>query len=166
MTRPKIGRYPVSSFGPELMALLVKASQNRVEVPCKSMNQMKSLQMRIHSLRGAMGREKHSQYGLVTRVHTSCTWDFEQFPSTKAKQFPKNATGCKLVLYPKDSQFTDILNAAGITVEDIKSVDGLLDELVAPATPIDPTIEPGTTTTAPGEDPPSNPDEIYERFKP
>lgn len=161
MTRPKTGRYPVSSFGPELMALLIKASRERIEVPCQSMNQMKALQMRIHSLRGSMGREKHPQYALVTRVHTSCTWDFEKFPSTKAKQFPKNATDCKLVLYPKDSQFTDILNRAGITVDDIKDAGAVLDEIAPPDTPKDPSIEPAKQT----EEPSLNLDEIYGRFK-
>lgn len=164
MTRPRIGRYPVSSFGPELMALLIKASRERVEVPCDSMNQMKALQMRIHSLRGAMGREKHPQYAIVTRVHTSCTWDFDKFPSTLKKQFPKDATGCKLVLYPKDSQFTSILEKAGITVSDIDAARDPLADSAPPETPDDPSLEPARPT-AESTEPSVNPDEIYGRFK-
>jgi hypothetical protein len=165
VTKPKQSRYPVSSFGPELMALLIKASRERVEIPCNSMKQMKNLQMRIHMLRGAMSREKHAQYALVTKVHTSCTWDFDQFPSKKGrgKQFPIDATGCKLLLYPKDSQFAELLAKAGIQVEDIKSAEGILDELPVPPTPNDPTIESGSQ---PDKDEPNfNPDEIYGRFK-
>ena len=160
MTRPKTGRYPVSSFGPELMALLLKASRERVEVPCESMTQMKALQMRIHSLRGQMNRERHPNYALVTRVHTSCTWDFDKFPSTRKKQFPKDATNCKLVLYPKDSQFTSILEAAGIHAEDIKNVEGLLDDQAPPSTPSDPTTQPAEPS-----DPIINEESIYGRFK-
>lgn len=162
MTRPKTGRYPVSSFGPELMALLIRASRERVEVPCNSMAQMKNLQMRLHMLRGAMNKERHAQYPIVTRVHTSCTWDSEKHPSTKSKQFPKDATNCKLVLYPKDSQFADILEAAGIKAEEIKSASTVLDELPAPDTPSDPTINSGPQ---PESTDPLNPDDIYGRFK-
>lgn len=161
MTRPKTGRYPVSSFGPELMALLIKASRERVEVKCDSMNQMKNLQMRIHMLRGAMNKERHPQYALATRVHTSCTWDNEAHPSTKSKQFPRDATDCKLILYPKDSQFASILEAAGIRVEDMKDAGAVLDEVAPPDTPKDPSLEPAKQP----EEPSLNPDEIYGRFK-
>lgn len=166
MTRPKIGRYPVSSFGPELMALLIKASRERVEVPCESMTQMKNLQMRIQMLRGAMNRERHPQYVIATRVHTSCQWDFDKHPSTKKTQFPRNAENCRLVLYPRDSQFADILAKAGVTTDDIKAVDDILaEEPAAPSTPADPTTqhaEPSSETTT---DPIINEDSIYGRFK-
>ena len=121
------------------MALLIKASRERVEVPCESMAQMKALQMRIHMLRGAMNREKHPQYAIATRVHASCQWDFEKHPSSKKKQFPKDASDCKLVLYPKDSQFGDILKAAGITLDD--NTGDLLTEAPALEVPLDPSIE-------------------------
>ena len=166
MTRPKTSRSPVSSYGPELMALLIKASRERVEVPCESMAQMKYLQMRLHTLRGAMNKERHPQYAIATRVHTSCTWDFQNFPSTKKSQFPPNATNCVLVLYPKDSQFAGILAKAGITSEEIKDVDGLLDEQAVPDTPSDPTIQSTPSQSEPeGSDPIINEESIYGRFK-
>jgi hypothetical protein len=121
---------------------------------------MKALQMRIHMLRGAMSREKHPQYAIATRVHTSCQWDFEAHPSTKKKQFPKDATGCKLVLYPKDSQFADILEAAGVTVENTTS--DLLTEAAPLDVPLDPTIESAKPETTSDD---SAPTDIYERFK-
>lgn len=144
------------------MALLLKAARERVEVPCESMNQMKNLQMRLHMLRGAMGRERHPNYGLATRVHTSCTWDFERFPSGKGrgKQFPKNATGCTLVLHPKDSQFAAILEKAGVKADEVKIADEVLDELPTPNTPNDPTLQPTPTTTDDSTDP-----DPYRRFK-
>jgi len=144
------------------MALLIKASQERVEVPCDSMAQMKALQMRIHMLRGAMNREKHPQYAIATRVHASCQWDFEKHPSSKQKQFPKDATGCKLVLYPKDSQFGDILKAAGITLDN--NIGDLLTEEQAIEVPLDPSIESAKPEVSNPDDtiPPTD---IYERFK-
>ena len=108
MTRPKVSRYPVSSFGPELMAILLKGSRERVEIPCPDQRTMRHLQMRLQMLRGAMGREKHPQYTLVTRARTSRTWDAAVGVNER----------CVLVVQPNDSQFAPALKSAGIAVTD------------------------------------------------
>lgn len=147
MTRPQKSRYPVSSFGPELLATLLKGATERVEIPCPSMRVMMALQMRLQMLRGAMGRENHEQYPLVTRARTSRTWDKESDP--------KGDRTSVLVIQPNDSQFNDILTKAGVTV----TVDhrDLLEETSAPLnTPVDPSTEPATTF---------NPLDPYSRFK-
>ena len=160
MTRPRPGRYPVSSFGPELMELLIQGSTREVRVPCESMKQMKFLQMRIQTLRGAMAKEKHPQYAIATRARVSCTWDFEHFPSTKNQRFPPHAKGCVLIIRPQDSQFTSILAAAGIEVSKA-ATDVLRDDLL-PSTPSDPSLQPSEPPADDSTDAPSSP---YERFK-
>src|SRR5687768_1864831 len=135
MTRPKLGRQPVSSFGPELMQLLIEGSQREVKVPCDSMAQMKHLQHRIHSLRGAMARERHPQYAIATRAKTALTWNKEAFPG----KFPREATNCILTIAPHDSQFKDLLEKAGVTVT--PAARDVLEEIEAPSTPDDPSIQ-------------------------
>jgi hypothetical protein len=103
MTRPKMSRYTVNSFGPELMAVLLKGARERVEIPCPDQRTMKFIQMRLQMLRGAMYRERHPQYDLVTRARTSRTW-----------QKGDSDKNCVLVVAPNDSQFSDIFRRAGI----------------------------------------------------
>jgi hypothetical protein len=101
MTRPK--GYTVSAFGPDLLAILIKGAREEIKIPCPDQRTMKHIQMRLQMLRGAMGREKHEQYNLVTRTRTTRTWD----PKDKNKD-------CVLKVYPNDSQFAEIFRAAGI----------------------------------------------------
>ena len=149
MTRLKNpSRYPVSSFGPELMALLIKGSREEVKVPCESRQQMRALQQRIHMLRGAMAREKHNLYSVVTRARTSQNWQIDE------------ATGkpCSFALFvrPQDSQFADILNKAGVKPTD---ADGEL--LLDSALPPEPSNEPQPTIA----EVPEKPLSPYDRFK-
>jgi hypothetical protein len=122
MTRPKVNRYNVTSFGPELMAVLLKGSRERVEIPCPDHRTMKFIQMRLQMLRGAMYREGHEQYNLVTRARTARTWD----PDDKDKN-------CVLVVAPNDSQFAEIFKRAGIEVTPHDR--DLLDGVEAPEAP-------------------------------
>jgi len=126
MTRPKASRYPVSSFGPELLAILLKGARERVEIPCPDQRYMKYLQMRLQMLRGAMARESHPQYGLVTRARTTRQWDH-----TVDKD-----TDCVLIVQPNDAQFSDALRAAGITVSDATQ-DLLAPDLLPDVEPVD-----------------------------
>jgi len=131
MTRPKMSRYPVSSFGPELMAVLLKGARERVELPCEDQRHMKYLQMRLQMLRGAMARESHPDYTLVTRARTSRTWNREAGQDVN----------CVLVVQPNDIQFADTFRAAGIAVDDI-NVDDVVDGPDILPEPIGDTINP------------------------
>lgn len=136
MTRPKVSRYPVSSFGPELLAILLKGARERVEIPCENQRTMMHLQMRLNMLRGAMGREKHAQYPLVTRARTSRTWD-----AARGKD-----ANCVLVVQPNDVQFAPAIKRAGITLtgSERNILDDVVDDPMGPATapedalPLDP----------------------------
>lgn len=144
MTRPR-SRYPVSSFGPELMAVLLKGAREEVRIPCRDAKQAQHLQARIHALRGAMNREKHPQYELSTRARTARDWKIGE--DGKAKDFA-------LIIRPNDSQFADIIKAAGIEVTDERD---LLEETAPPLTPKDPSTQPDPE--------PTNPRDIYGDFK-
>lgn len=124
MTRSKASRYMVSSFGPELLATLLKGARERVEIPCPDQRTMQNLQMRLQMLRGAMQREKHPNYALVTRARTTRTWDADVGPNAN----------CVLVVQPNDSQFADIITKAGIHVTQ-NDADLLSDTSDAPLDP-------------------------------
>lgn len=105
--------------------------------------------MRIHTLRGAMNREKHTHYQLVTRAKTSATWDFDNHPP--GKRFPKDAKNCKLIIAPRDSEFGDLLVKAGVTVTQV--AQDVLEEVAAPSTPTDPSTEPSVPNGHEGPNP-------------
>lgn len=147
MTRPKASRYPVSSFGPRLMELLLKGAQDEVRIPCPDMRTMKHIQMRLHMLRGAMGREKHPHYQLSTRARTALTWDFEAFPMKQRDRFPMDATNCVLIVKPNDAQFDKVLSDAGI--EPTQAAKDILEEEALPPSPNNPIIEPSPPKVAP-----------------
>lgn len=150
MTRPKNpSRYPVSSFGPELMALLIEGSKKEVRVPCPDRKFMRALQQRIHMLRGAMAREQHPQYVTVTRARTSQAW--------KINERDGQAFDFCLYVRPQDSQYLDALTKAGVKVDKADS-DNLLNSALPPAPSNE--VEP----TQPTIEAPSDPD-IYNRFK-
>jgi hypothetical protein len=127
MTRAKNTRQPVSSFGPQLLAALLKGAVEKVEIPCPDQRTMQWLQLRIQTLRGAMEREGHPQYALVTRARTARSWN----------QKKGLDVDCKLIIQPHDSQFSDILTKAGIAATDHDR--DLLDDVDgdAPTAPLD-----------------------------
>lgn len=124
------------------MALLIKGSTQEVRVPCETRQQMRALQARIHMLRGAMAREKHPQYEVVTRARTSQSW--------KLMEGTNEACDFALYVRPQDSQFSSILQKAGVTVT-VEDKD-----LLAP-----PSEEPLSV-----ELPSESPSNVYDRFKP
>lgn len=102
-------RYPVSSFGPELMAALKKGAVEKVELKFPSMKAAIFFQHRIHTLRSMMREENHPDAELVSRARTARHWD--------AANDPKGEKGCSLIIQPNDIQFRSIVEAAGVSVE-------------------------------------------------
>jgi hypothetical protein len=90
-----------------LLAALLKGAREKVEIPCPDHRTMKWLQLRIQTLRGAMERERHPQYALVTRARTSREWN----------KAAGQDVGCVLVISPHDDQFTSLIEKAGVKVE-------------------------------------------------
>lgn len=143
MTRaPRVSRFPVASFGPELLALLIAGAEKRVEVPIKTFQLLTRFQQRIHMLRSAMGREKHPNYELVQRARTSRMWDTEESTGRKYN--------FRLIVEPNDSQFAAAISEAGVTVNRTE-MQGVLEE--TPQPPRDPSTEPSTSSNPEGLDP-------------
>lgn len=138
MTRPS--RYPVASFGPELLAALVTGARRPITIPLKTHREVAWLQQRIHMLRGAMGREKHPQYSLVQRARTSRMWDEpEGTPRSKTGTPSPHATNFRLIIQPNDIQFADAFKAAGIEVNE-EAMRDVLEER-PDTTPPDPSTQ-------------------------
>lgn len=131
----KRSRNPVASFGPELMALLIKGSRETVIVPCEDKRELQNLQMRIHMLRGAMGREKHPNTTTVQRARTSRMWDLDE---------NGNPTNFRLRVEPQDLRFRAAIAAAGVVVDEAHVEDILAD--ADTTVPIDPSLEPTAPT--------------------
>lgn len=111
----KKAKFPLSSFGPQLMAILVKGSREKFALHFDDVRQGRALQARLHTLRARMRDENHPQYGVVTRARTSLKWGREAgFMDAKDE---RKAT---LTIYPHDSQFNAVLEEAGFAVETLK----------------------------------------------
>lgn len=101
---------PVSSFGPELLALLVRGAKDVVTIPCPTYRQGRRLQMRLHMLRKQLQREKHAFWEEAYRVHTSLKYKcIRDDPKRPMKDEP-----AVLTLRPKDSEFAELLSQAGV----------------------------------------------------
>ena len=141
-------RNSVSSFGPELMAVLVRGSRERIEIPFDDWRTMCFFQLRLQTLRGSMRREKHPNLELVERARTARHWDEDE---RGAKH------NFRLVIEPQDFRFRGAILKAGIHVDEITNADSVLDDVAEPAVPVDPSTEPALVD-------PSHPDP-YAKFK-
>jgi hypothetical protein len=149
-------RFPVISFGPELLTLLLQGGRKSVTLRFgddeAARKKMESLQLRIHSLRGAMRREGHPDYALATRAHTSRQWDTT--PEGKKTNF-------RLEIRPKDSEFRQVIADAGIDVEDTGAAEILVSEPIPSPSPVEEHAAPSTE----GPDPFEIPENPYANFK-
>lgn len=103
MSTPK-SKYPIESFGPELMEVLLKAGKGEtvtLEFPARK--DARRFQMRLHQLRGRMRALDHPDWKIVCRARTSLKWvGGADEPAT-------------LTISPYDSEFGDVLKKAGIS---------------------------------------------------
>lgn len=112
---PKKRRYPVSSFGPELMAALKKGAVETVTLKFPNLKTATFFHHRLHTLRAAMRDEGHPDAQLVSRARAVKLW------GTKlGKEYEDDHQGnraCHVVIQPNDAQFNEALKEAGIEVE-------------------------------------------------
>lgn len=135
-------KYPIESFGPEIMAALTKGSQEEYSITLPSYRDAVRFQQRIHMLRKRMREEQHPLYTVAARVHISLAWGIDAgFPEVattvigKGNRVPVDRSAkTKVTLKPRDSEFTAALLEAGISKEELK--DDPLQEMSgdAPAT--------------------------------
>jgi hypothetical protein len=96
---------PVSSFGPELLAALVKGGASPLELVCIDSKVATKLVQRLYTLRKRMREENHPQADLAQRAKVS------------------NQKGGKrlnvITISPHDWEFKDILAKAGIQTAEL-----------------------------------------------
>src|SRR5215467_3979198 len=103
MTRPK--HAPVESFGPELMASLLKAATGSFTLQMPWRRAIR-LRQRLYRLRTSMLQVKHPKYTLVSRV---------TIVIDPPMPLDKN-TLCTVTFRPNDSEFASDLTNAGVTL--------------------------------------------------
>lgn len=140
-------RYPVASFGPEIMAALVKGSTERVVLKFPTNAAATQFQHRVHTLRSMMREENHPNTALVARARCSRVWGAklaDLHPNdSEMKQYENDHRGqrcCHLVIQPNDIQFAAILKEAGVEVAPPEIIDppvdtGALNEMIVPSDP-------------------------------
>jgi hypothetical protein len=135
MTKPKT-KYPIESFGPQLMQALIRGGREKVVIPFPGENgdgkrKAHSFQRRIHTLRSRMRQEEHPDYMIATRAKVSIMWGEKatEYGHPEWKDDDQGQRGALIVIRPQDSEFEDEL--AKMVVSD-------LDEVLAPAPVIQP----------------------------
>lgn len=108
-------RYPVSSFGPAMMAALKKGAVEKVVLKFPNLKSATFFHHRLHLLRAAMREENHSESALVSRARATKEWGEKLGPA-----FADDVRGlraCHIVIQPNDDQFNSVLEEAGIDVK-------------------------------------------------
>lgn len=115
---------PVESFGPELLSALLSGAKEKIEVPLPWKAAVRFRQ-RIQQLRHSMRATSHSQYPLASQARVSISWDDKVVTkkSSRGVKWPGDPlTPCIVTIAPADSEFTDVLKAAGVEVKPLSEV--------------------------------------------
>lgn len=113
-SRPKTPR-PVESFGPELLAALLKGATEGLEFTTSYATAVR-FRLRTHQLRESMRKSGHEQYNLIARVRVSVRWPDETPVSKLGRHNVPNDRNTQVIvsLSPNDSEFGDMLRGAGV----------------------------------------------------
>lgn len=108
----------VESFGPEIMAALVQGATKRIvlQVPYRKAVHFRQ---RANALRAAMRNTNHTMYSAISQTTITITWppSTVEEKSSRGVRRPKDPnTPCTLTIAPADSEFTDALTSAGVTI--------------------------------------------------
>jgi hypothetical protein len=116
---PTKSKTPVVSFGPQLMAVLLKGSRERVELDFTSEpSRAVAMAFRLNQLRQAMRAENHEHAKLVYRAKVLAVRDGNNKP-----------TG-QLIVSPKDAEFESALVAAGVELPSAPALDPGVGDLM------------------------------------
>ena len=115
-------RYPIESFDPRMIDLMVKGTKERVEVGPMPWRKAFRLQSRMQSLRGRMRNANHPLANLVTKVKLSLFWGERAGlaaigPASRRGHTlvpPDRDTPTILVVELKDAEFDDVFAAIGM----------------------------------------------------
>lgn len=119
---------PVESFGPEILAALLRGATEPLVLPMPYKLGVR-FRLRVHQLREAMRCTNHEKYKLCARVRVTIEWPLGT-PTEKSGRhiIPSDRnTMCVVTLKPNDTEFADLLLSAGID-----PLSGTIIELPAP----------------------------------
>lgn len=119
--------YPIESFGPQVMSALRDGSQREVIIPFPSYRLAFRFQSRIQLLRKQMRDQNHPLWPVVAKAQTSLRWGekagfekVEEIINSRGTPRPKNSlVPAKLYVFPRDSEFSDALDKAGVKIEEL-----------------------------------------------
>lgn len=138
----------VNAFSPAIYALLLKGSQQRVEVKLPYRDAIR-LRLRLYSLRTIMRKENHQHLGIVmkSKIMLRFADDVELRKNTRTKEHvPINKdVQCTLIVQPADDEFEAALREAGIDPRDGVSLSETIDPATAklrPEAPLAPASRP------------------------
>lgn len=132
---------PISAFGPELMAALLRGGRERLEIPFPTYREGHSFQARIYSLRQRMKESNHPMSDLAQRARVMLLFGEKAgFPPIEIRKTRRHViqpadknVPCLVVIQPQDMQFRGALEAAGITAGELS--DEVLTDLPNHAAP-------------------------------
>lgn len=103
-TKPK-SKYPIESFGPELLTLLLKVGRGETVVLTFPQRKLATrFRMRVHMFRQRMRETDHPDYIVASRARLSLKYNDNSGPNDPAI----------LTIRPFDEEFSDILREAKI----------------------------------------------------
>lgn len=140
-TRRRQTSTPLESFGPEIMAALLRGG--REELKLATTYRLGSVfRRRVHQLRARLREINHPEYPIAARTKVQLMWgkraglppvDETRNRNGVTRPIDPDAPAL-LILSPRDSEFTDILSQAGVhtdlTADPLASIEGeLMDPL-------------------------------------
>ena len=120
-------KYPLESFGPELMAALVEGSRKKIVLKFEGANGVgkrlaHGFHRRIHTLRARMRDLDHPDYTIASKALVSIFWGDRAVEEGEGKvpaSWSSDVSGHRgaiIVIKPRDSEFESVLREAGIGV--------------------------------------------------
>lgn len=115
MTKPQ---ETLTSYSPEIFQALIEGAKRKIELNLPY-NQAAYFRHRAHRLRHQMRLQNHEHAATVAQAKITITWP----PTTPIRRTKRNvafpvdiSTPCTLTIAPADSEFTEALAKAGVTV--------------------------------------------------
>ena len=115
---------PIESFGPEMMAALLKGSREKLTLEFPAYRSAVYFMARIHLLRKQMREANHPEYNIAARARVSLSFGPDagypeveiKLDSQGGKRPVDREVPAKITISPHDSEFGDVLKNAGVEI--------------------------------------------------
>lgn len=121
MTAPKT-KYPIASFGPELMAFLTKSGREKVVLRFegeRGFSQASIFRRRIHTLRQQMRIENHPDHKFAARAKVRIVFGDAAVDEGGPKEWAGDDShhrGALVIGQPHDMEFNEVLQQADLEI--------------------------------------------------